>query len=239
MFPGTNWVSRDKSRVVQDVPDGTPEQPVRTLDCGCGNAYFSHQAVARVHAAWGSRSTTGRSRTARRCARSSASPTSSWSSAWGASTSWPPTGPARPLRPGAAARRDRAHHGRAGCFRQIHDLLDEDGFVYITTPDRDWQAHSGRIRVTRFEDGWHVRNGYTFEQLEAVLRGGIRADRPAPVRHARLDGRDLDPAPALRLVDRPADGGLLPRAQARLLDALALAQHAHDLRAGTQAARRG
>jgi hypothetical protein len=54
-------------------------------------------------------------------------------------------------------------------FRQIHDLLDEDGFVYVTTPDRDWQAHSSRIRVTRVEDGWHVRNGYTFEQLERVL----------------------------------------------------------------------
>ena len=54
-------------------------------------------------------------------------------------------------------------------FRQIHDLLDDDGFVYITTPDRDWQANADRIRVTRDEDGWHVRNGYTFEQLEAVL----------------------------------------------------------------------
>jgi hypothetical protein len=48
-------------------------------------------------------------------------------------------------------------------------LLDEDGFVYVTTPDRDWQAHTSSIRVTRVEDGWHVRNGYTFEQLERVL----------------------------------------------------------------------
>ena len=23
--------------------------------------------------------------------------------------------------------------------------------------------------MTRVEDGWHVRNGYTFEQLEAIL----------------------------------------------------------------------
>ena len=54
-------------------------------------------------------------------------------------------------------------------LRQIHQLLSEDGFVYITTPDRDWQAHGNSIRVTRFEDGWHVRNGYTFEQLESLL----------------------------------------------------------------------
>jgi hypothetical protein len=55
-------------------------------------------------------------------------------------------------------------------LRQIHPLLDGDGFLYVTTPDRDWQRHTaGEIRVSRHEDGWHVRNGYTFEQLEALL----------------------------------------------------------------------
>jgi hypothetical protein len=45
-----------------------------------------------------------------------------------------------------------------------------DGFVYVSTPDRDWQRHTaGAIRVSRLENGWHVRNGYTFEQLEALL----------------------------------------------------------------------
>src|SRR4051794_35452555 len=47
MFPGTNWVSRDKSRVVKMFLTGTADQPVRTLDCGCGNAYFSLEAVRR------------------------------------------------------------------------------------------------------------------------------------------------------------------------------------------------
>ena len=47
MFPGTNWVSRDKSRVVRIFMRGTADRPVSTLDCGCGNAYFSHQAVLR------------------------------------------------------------------------------------------------------------------------------------------------------------------------------------------------
>src|SRR5262249_17871711 len=47
MFPGTNWISRDKSRVVKMFLSGPPERPVRTLDCGCGNAYFTHQAVLR------------------------------------------------------------------------------------------------------------------------------------------------------------------------------------------------
>src|SRR3954470_11911966 len=47
MFPGTNWVSRDKARLVKMLLNGTPDRPVRTLDCGCGNAYFAHQAVLR------------------------------------------------------------------------------------------------------------------------------------------------------------------------------------------------
>ena len=54
-------------------------------------------------------------------------------------------------------------------LRQIHALTAEDGLLYITTPNRDWQGNADRIRVTRFEDGWHVRNGYTFEQLESLL----------------------------------------------------------------------
>jgi len=47
MFPGTNWVSRDKARVVKMFLNGTADRPVRTLDCGCGNAYFALQAVRR------------------------------------------------------------------------------------------------------------------------------------------------------------------------------------------------
>src|SRR5436305_2307806 len=47
MCPGTNSVSRDKSRLVKMLLNGTPDRPVRTLDCGCGNAYFAHQAVLR------------------------------------------------------------------------------------------------------------------------------------------------------------------------------------------------
>ena len=47
MYPGTNWVSREKAHVVRMFLQGTPEQPIRTLDCGCGNAYFSYQAVKR------------------------------------------------------------------------------------------------------------------------------------------------------------------------------------------------
>src|SRR5208337_501389 len=67
-------------------------------------------------------------------------------------------------------------------------------------------------------------------------RGRIRADRSAPIRHARLDGRDLDPAPDLRLVDRPPDHSLPAGTEADFLGARALARHAYNLRSGPQAA---
>ena len=53
-------------------------------------------------------------------------------------------------------------------LQQLHDVMDEDGFLYITTPDRDWQANADCIRVSRHEDKWHVRNGFSMEQLEAT-----------------------------------------------------------------------
>jgi hypothetical protein len=54
-------------------------------------------------------------------------------------------------------------------LRQLHFPTAPDGLLYIPTPNRDWQGNADRIRVTRYEDGWHVRNGYTFEQLEGLL----------------------------------------------------------------------
>jgi 2-polyprenyl-3-methyl-5-hydroxy-6-metoxy-1,4-benzoquinol methylase len=171
MFPGTNWVSRDKARVVRMFLAGTGDRPVRTLDCGCGNAYFSHQAVLRGAQCLG---ITIHEWEKHNCEEMRAF--------LGLSDQ------RLEFRLGSleTLAADRSNHGRfdqvllldviehimdaAGALRQIHQLLDEDGFVYITTPDRDWQAHAGNIRVSRFEDGWHVRNGYTFEQLETVLR---------------------------------------------------------------------
>lgn len=170
MFPGTNWVSRDKSRLVKMLLSGTPDRPVRTLDCGCGNAYFTHQAALRGGQCLGItihdwekenceeiRDFLGLSQDQMSFRVSSLDQLAA----------------------------EHSHRGRFDqvlmldviehimdahkTFRQIHRLLDRDGFVYVTTPDRDWQAHASRIRVTRVEDGWHVRNGYTMEQLEAVL----------------------------------------------------------------------
>jgi 2-polyprenyl-3-methyl-5-hydroxy-6-metoxy-1,4-benzoquinol methylase len=170
MYPGTNWVSRDKSRLTRMLLTASPDRPVRTLDCGCGNAFFTHQAVLRGARCLGitihdwerqnceeMREFLGiseermefRVATLEELARE----------------------PAQRGQYDQVLLLDVIEHilDAPKTFRQIHDLLDEDGFVYITTPNRDWQAHTGAIRVTRFENGWHVRNGYTFEQLETVL----------------------------------------------------------------------
>ena len=170
LWPGINWVSRDKAAAVAMLQRGTPERPIRTLDCGCGNAYFAFEAVRRgatclgitIHD-WERRSCeemadfleVDESRMAFRVQRLDD----------------------LAVDPEAIGSFDQVllfdviEHIRddRAAIRQIRDLLNDDGLVYITTPDRDYQGNADHLRVTRSEDGWHVRNGYTMEQLEALL----------------------------------------------------------------------
>ena len=170
LWPGINWVSRDKADVVAMLQRGTPDRPVRTLDCGCGNAYFAFEAVRRggsclgitIHD-WERRSCeemaeflgVDESRLAFRVQRLddlAADPEATGSF-------------------DQVLLFDVIEHIRddRDAIRQIRELLNDDGLVYITTPDRDYQGNADHLRVTRHEDGWHVRNGYTMEQLERLL----------------------------------------------------------------------
>jgi 2-polyprenyl-3-methyl-5-hydroxy-6-metoxy-1,4-benzoquinol methylase len=217
MFPGTNWVSRDKSKVVKMFLTGTGDRPVRTLDCGCGNAYFSHQAVLRGAQCLGITIHEWEKQNCEELRAFLGLSDNQLSFRLGSLDN-------------LAA--DPAQHGQFDqvllldviehimdaqkALRHIHDLLDDDGFVYITTPNRDWQAHAERTRVTRFEDGWHVRNGYTFEQLEGVLeeagfepidrlRFGTLGSRVVTWIQHRIFGSAADPLtvlffPALKLI---------------------------------------
>lgn len=169
MFPGTNWVSRDKSRVVKMFLTGTPDHPIQTLDCGCGNAYFAHQAIRR-HS---------------RCLGITIHPWEKYNCEQMRSFLNIDEELEVQVTNLETLSGDPRHHGRfdqvllldviehildaPAALRQIHALTAEDGLVYITTPNRDWQGNADRIRVTRIEDGWHVRNGFTFEQLETLL----------------------------------------------------------------------
>jgi SAM-dependent methyltransferase len=170
MWPGTNWVSRDKSRVVHHLLRGKPDEPVRTLDCGCGNAYFAYQAVQRDSHCVGI--------TIHEWERRNCEEMREFLGI-----------PAEQMR-FCTERLDRFadHAENEGAFdqvlmfdviehildaqealRQIHVLLGENGFLYLTTPNRDWPRNASKPRVSRAENGWHVRNGYTFEQLESLL----------------------------------------------------------------------
>jgi SAM-dependent methyltransferase len=171
MYPGTNWVSREKAQVVRMFLRGTPEQPIRTLDCGCGNAFFAYQAVKRHSQCTGI--------TIHEWEKHNCEEMRAFLGVSPSELEFRVTNLATLADdPGARERYDQVllldvieHILDAGAaLRQIHTVLAENGLVYITTPNRDWQGNADRIRVTRFEDGWHVRNGYTFGQLETLLQ---------------------------------------------------------------------
>ncbi len=170
MYPGTNWVSREKSRVVRMFLQGTPEQPIRTLDCGCGNAFFAYHAVKRHSQCTG---ITIHEWEKRNCEemRAFLGMTPDELDIRATSLATLADQPTERERYDQVLFLDVIEHilDAGAALRQIHTLLAVDGLVFITTPNRDWQGNASRIRVTRHEDGWHIRNGYTFEQLESLL----------------------------------------------------------------------
>jgi SAM-dependent methyltransferase len=171
MFPGTNWISRDKSKVVRMFLRGTNERPIRTLDCGCGNAFFAHQAVVRGSECLG---ITIHEWEKRNCEEMRSFLGISPQQLGFVLADLETLASSAHLNGqfDQVLLLDVIEHilDAPRALKQIHALAAEDGLVYITTPNRDWQANADRIRVTRHEDGWHVRNGYTFEQLESLLR---------------------------------------------------------------------
>ena len=170
MYPGTNWISRDKSKVVRMFLTGTSERPIRTLDCGCGNAYFAHQAIRRHARCMGITIHPWEKHNCEEM-RSFLGLNESQLELRVANLEHLAADPSQHDRFDQVLLLDVIEHilDAPAALRQIHALTAEDGLVYITTPDRDWQGNADRIRVTRTEDGWHVRNGYTMEQLEALL----------------------------------------------------------------------
>jgi 2-polyprenyl-3-methyl-5-hydroxy-6-metoxy-1,4-benzoquinol methylase len=141
MWPGTNWVSRDKSKVVQHFLTGTPESPVRTLDCGCGNAYFSYEAAIRHSTCLGitihdwERQNCEEMRDYLGLSEDQIEFRSTRLDALAAD-------PSQRGQFDQVLLLDVIEHIKDAhaTFRQIHDLLDDNGLVYVSTPDRDWQA---------------------------------------------------------------------------------------------------
>ncbi len=170
MWPGTNWVSRDKSQVVRHLLVGRPDRPVRTLDCGCGNAYFAYEAVRRDATCRGITIYEWEQRNCEEMREYLGISADRMSFEVGRLDRFADD-PRNHRQFDQVLMLDVIEHimDAGAALRQVHVLLDDDGFVYITTPNRDWQGNASKGRVSRTEDGWHVRNGYTFEQLEAIL----------------------------------------------------------------------
>jgi 2-polyprenyl-3-methyl-5-hydroxy-6-metoxy-1,4-benzoquinol methylase len=170
MWPGTNWVSRDKSQVIHHLLVGSEAQPVRTLDCGCGNAYFAYEAFRRGATCTGITIYDWERRNCEEMRDYLGIPPSRMQFQVGRLDLFADD-PSNREKFDQVMMFDVIEHimDARAALRQVHTLLDDDGFVYITTPDRDWQANASRGRVSRTENGWHVRNGFTFEQLETVL----------------------------------------------------------------------
>ena len=153
LFPGTNWITRDKSRVVKLFLRGTPERPVRTLDCGCGNAYFAHQAVVR-----GSRCTgiTIHQWEKLRCEEMRC---------FLGLTEAELQLRLESLASLAADPDDRGKYDQVLLLDVIEHILDAGGPAtdhtawvrgrarHVTTPNRDWQGNADRTGVMRDQDG--------------------------------------------------------------------------------------
>ncbi|WZO99647.1 class I SAM-dependent methyltransferase [Isosphaeraceae bacterium EP7] len=170
MWPGTNWVSRDKSKVIHHLLVGSDDQPVRTLDCGCGNAYFAYEAFKRGATCTGITIYDWERRKCEEMRDYLQVPEARMQFQVGRLDLFADD-PSNHEKFDQVMMFDVIEHimDARAALRQVHTLLDDDGFVYLTTPDRDWQGNASRGRVSRTEDGWHVRNGFTFEQLETVL----------------------------------------------------------------------
>lgn len=171
LWPGTNWVSRDKSFLTRHFLSGTPERPVRTLDCGCGNAFFTWEAARRGGRCLG---ITIHDWERQNCEemRDYLGVDAERMQFRVATLAGLADDPAQAGQFDQVILLDVIEHimDAPATLEQIHQLLDDDGFLHVSTPDRDWQRHTaGSLRVSRVEDGWHVRNGYTFEQLERLL----------------------------------------------------------------------
>ena len=172
MWPGANWVSRERAVIVRSFRRGTQDHLLDTLDCGCGNGFFTYHAAIRgsrclgitVHE-WERASCDEMRRYLRIPESHMRFQVSTLGELWKKVEY-------RNFFDQVLLLEVLEHILDAGAaLRQIRDLMKEDGLLFVSTPNRDCQgSYPGHgCRVSPWEDGSHVRHGYTFEQLERIL----------------------------------------------------------------------
>jgi SAM-dependent methyltransferase len=64
----------------------------------------------------------------------------------------------------------------ASLLRRARSVLKPNGLLFVSAPNRAASLRERCSHVSRHENGWHVRHGYTFEQMEELLgRCGLEA----------------------------------------------------------------
>lgn len=170
LWPGFNWVSRDKAKLVNLLLRDDDENKIKTLDIGCGNGFFTTQAAQRGNSCVG---ITIHEWEKEKCEEMRDALSIS-----------PERLEFRVSRLSSFSQETVFRHSfdqilmidmlehvldDIGALKQAHDLLSKDGLLFVSVPNRDFEFDKKASHVTRFENGWHVRHGYTFEQLERLL----------------------------------------------------------------------
>lgn len=162
---GLDVGSRDKARLTRLFLVSGPEgEGIRTLDVGCGNGYFSRKAARSSTTVVATTMLEGEHTKAKelfsaldlhnvdlRLTRLDdlEEPAESFDQ---------------------VLLLDVLEHIRddRGALSQIHGLLRKDRYLFLTFPNRDFEYWRDR-QVFRYETGWHVRHGYTYEMIEPLL----------------------------------------------------------------------
>lgn len=162
MGPGVDVASRDKSSLTQLFLGEGEGDPVRTLDVGCGNGYFS-RCAARFGPV--------------------VAVTMLPDEFAKADELFKYLGLEVDVRLGKLEDLDEQdesfdqvllldvlEHIRddRSALQHLHRLLRCDGFLFVSFPNRDSNFGSAK-HVWRYETGWHVRHGYTFAAIERLL----------------------------------------------------------------------
>ncbi len=163
IWPGFDVGSRDKSKLRHLLLTGD----IHTLDVGCGNGYFTYQAATRGKSAVG---ITIFPEEYARCEEMRSYIGCSNLSFKKSTIEQFSQDPSRQNSFDQVLMLDVIEHIRddAAALRQVHGLLNTDGYLFLTVPNRDFEFDK-HPHVERHGTGWHVRHGYTFESLERLL----------------------------------------------------------------------
>jgi SAM-dependent methyltransferase len=171
LWPGFNWVSRDKS-IMHNLFLDSEEVGLdfKTLDVGCGNGFFSTKAALKGSSTLGI--------TIQEWERENCEEMRDYLGISDRDLSFK----ASTLESLYAGRVNAEKYDQIlmidvlehilddrNALEQVRELLKDNGLFFVSVPSRDFEFDSKSKHVTRIENGWHVRHGYTFEQLEALL----------------------------------------------------------------------